>query len=74
LTLNAKRLVESLRLVFTPQPEGGFVVTSSVLPELVTEGDTFNEAFDNVQDALEAVIEVYQDLGRPLPVSIASPL
>lgn len=57
-------MVYKLPLVLTPQPEGGFTVTSPVLPELVTEGDTVNEALANVQDALAAVIEIYQDLGR----------
>jgi antitoxin HicB len=33
----------------------------------VTEGDTVDEALTNVQDALAAVVEAYQDLGRPLP-------
>jgi len=54
-------------LVLTPQPEGGYTVTSPVLPELVTEGDSFEEALENVKDALAAVIEVYQDMGRLLP-------
>jgi antitoxin HicB len=31
-------------LVLTPQPEGGYTVTSPLLPELVTEGDTVEEA------------------------------
>ncbi len=56
-------------LVLTPQPEGGYTVTSPMLPELVTEGDTVEEALDNVKDALAAVVETYQDLGRPLPSS-----
>ena len=54
-------------LVLTPQPEGGYTVTSPLLPELVTEGDTLDEALSNVKDALAAVVEAYQDLGRPLP-------
>lgn len=56
-------------LVLSPQPEGGFTVTSPVLPELLTEGDTISDALANVQDALAAVIEIYQDLGRSLPSS-----
>lgn len=60
-------------LVLAPQPEGGFTVTSPVLPELLTEGDTVDEALANVQDALAAVIEIYQDLGRPLPASTQVP-
>ena len=54
-------------LVLEPQSEGGYVVTSPILPELVTEGDSVDEAIDHVRDALEAVIELYEDLGRALP-------
>lgn len=54
-------------LILTPQPEGGYTVTSPLLPELVTEGDTADQALHNVKDALVAVIEAYQDLGRTLP-------
>ncbi|MCZ6491053.1 MAG: type II toxin-antitoxin system HicB family antitoxin, partial [Acidobacteria bacterium] len=49
-------------LVLTAQPEGGYTVTSPALPELVTEGDTLEEAVNNVRDALAAVIEIYEDL------------
>lgn len=62
-----------LPLVFHPQPEGGFTVTSPVLPELVTEGDSLEEAQANVQDAFDAVVELYSEQGRSLPVSIFVP-
>ena len=54
-------------LVLTPQPEGGYTVTSPLLPELVTEGDSISQAVENVRDALVAVVELYEDIGRPLP-------
>ena len=54
-------------LVLEPQPEGGYTVTSPLLPELVTEGDTVDEAMSNVKDALAAVVEAYQEMGRSLP-------
>lgn len=60
-------------LLFSPQPEGGFTVTSPVLPELVTEGDTLDEAYTNARDALAAVIELYADERRPLPSGVALP-
>ena len=60
-------MLYKLPLVFEPQPEGGFMVTSPLLPELMTEGDSFEDALENVRDALEAVLEIYRDLGRPLP-------
>jgi antitoxin HicB len=62
--------VLKIPLVLTAQPEGGFVVTSPVLPELVTEGDTVEAALGNVRDALEAVVEIYEDLGKPLPANL----
>ena len=63
-------MLYKIPLVLTPQPEGGFTVTSPLLPELVTEGDTAEEAIVNVRDALAAVIETYQDLNRALPANI----
>jgi antitoxin HicB len=59
-----------LPLVFEPQPEGGYTVTSPLLPELVTEGDTLEDALDNVRDALAAVVEAYRELGRALPTNL----
>ena len=35
-----------------------------------TEGDTVAEALANVEDAFGAVVEIYQDRGRPLPSSL----
>jgi antitoxin HicB len=56
-----------LPLVFEPQPEGGFTVTCPVLPELITEGDTIAEVLANVDEALSAIIEAYEDWGREVP-------
>lgn len=57
-------------LVLTPQPEGGYTVTSPALPGLVTEGDSLPEALANVEDALRATLELYEDTGRPIPGSL----
>jgi antitoxin HicB len=66
-------MLRKLPLVFSPQPEGGFTVTSPVLPELVTEGDTLDQAYANVSDALAAVLELYAEQGRALPQGIELP-
>jgi antitoxin HicB len=63
-------MLRRLPLVFSPQPEGGFTVTSPALPELVTEGDTLEGALANVRDALAAVLELYAEDGRPLSSGI----
>jgi antitoxin HicB len=57
-------------LLFDPQPEGGYTVTSPILPELVTEGDTVEDALENVRDALAAVLEVYLETGKPIPPNL----
>src|SRR3954470_18050859 len=71
--LEVRHLLYRVPLLFTPQPEGGFTVTSPILPELVTEGDSLDEAFVNAQDALATVIELYADEHRPLPSGVALP-
>ena len=48
-------------LVLEPQPEGGYTVRCPYLPELITEGDTRDEAIANSYDALAAVIELYAE-------------
>ena len=63
-------MLYKLPLVLSPQPEGGFVVTSPMVPELITEGETVAEALDNVRDALAAVVELYEDLGKTLPLNL----
>lgn len=63
-------MIARIPLVLDPQPEGGYTVTSPLLPELITEGDTVPEALANAEDAFAAVLEIYEDTGRPLPPSI----
>jgi len=41
-----------LVLTLEEAPEGGFVVTSPLNPELVTEAETISEAFASARDAL----------------------
>ncbi|APB33608.1 hypothetical protein GlitD10_1287, partial [Gloeomargarita lithophora Alchichica-D10] len=41
-----------------PQIEGGFTVTSPLLPELITEGDSIEEVLENAKDAFTTVLEL----------------
>ena len=59
--------IYKLPLVLDPQPEGGWTITCPLLPELITEADTWEEIEPNVSDCLQAVIEIYEELGKPLP-------
>ena len=63
-------MIARIPLILEPQPEGGYTVTSPLLPELITEGDTISECLVNVEDAFAVVLEIYEDEGRPLPPEI----
>ena len=59
-----------LPLVFEHQPEGGYVVTCPLLPELITEGDNVQEALQNANDALAAIVEALEELKQPIPPTL----
>ena len=46
----------SFSVVLEPQEGGGFTVLVPALPEVVTEGDTEQEALANAEDAIRAVL------------------
>ena len=62
--------IYKLPLVLEPQPEGGYVVTCPLLPELITEGEDIQEAIQNANDALAAIVEAFQELNQPLPPAL----
>jgi antitoxin HicB len=62
--------IYKLPLVLEPQSEGGYAVTCPLIPELVTEADTLDEVQPHVADAVAALIEIHQDLGKPFPQTL----
>lgn len=46
-----------LVLLLTTAKEGGYVVTSPLDPELITQAESVEEAFVNARDALQALRE-----------------
>lgn len=62
--------IYKLPLVLEPQPEGGYVVTCPLLPELITEGEDVQEAIQNANDALAAIVEAFKELNQPLPSAL----
>ncbi len=53
-----------LMLTFEPQDEGGYLITSPLDPELITEADTLQEGFENACDAAELLLIHKASLGR----------
>lgn len=53
-----------LTAVFTPAPEGGFTAMVEEVPGAISEGETIEEARENLADALRMVLECNRDLAR----------
>ncbi len=60
-------------LTLEPAEEGGFVVTSPLDPELVTEAESLDEAFENARDAADALNESRKKLAKQLADAGLSP-
>jgi antitoxin HicB len=59
-------------LVLHPAEEGGYMVTSPLDPELVTEAETVEEAFEMARDALKHLRLARTDLARrPLSKAVS---
>jgi antitoxin HicB len=54
-------------VILEPQEGGGFTVLVPALPEVVTEGDTEQEALTNAEEAIRAVLEYRRDQGMTIP-------
>lgn len=53
--------------VFTAQEEGGFAVEVPELPGCISEGETLEEAENNIQEAAQLYLETLEERGIPLP-------
>jgi len=53
-------------LYLEPNPGGVYTVTSPDVPGLVTEGRTPEDILHNVQEALDALREAWQELGMEI--------
>lgn len=54
-------------VLLTPAEEGGFVVTCRDLPQLITQGDTEQDALEQATDAMDEVFATYMVEGMEFP-------
>jgi antitoxin HicB len=54
-----------------PMVEGGYLVHVPALPEVVTGGDTEEEAMAMAKEAIELVLESRRERGEEIPVETA---
>ena len=58
--------------VVVERDEDGFYVASApLLQGCYTQGETYEEALDNIKDAIRLHIEARQEVGEPVPIEVA---
>lgn len=55
------------RVLLCPEPEGGFSAHALRLPGVVSEGETEQEALDNIAEAFRGAIAAYRQGGDAIP-------
>ena len=54
-----------LKVVFEPSDEGGYTVYVPSLPGCISEGDTLEEARQNIREAIQLYLEPTGDVTAP---------
>jgi antitoxin HicB len=50
-------------IILEKQPDGGYTVYVPKLPDVITEGETKEEALKNVQEAISGYLKVINEMG-----------
>ena len=50
-----------------PVVEGGYVVTVPIYPSCISQGESFEEALANAEDALTGCLAAARDMKLPIP-------
>lgn len=58
---------ETYTVVLRAEPEGGYTVLVPALPEIVSYGETLEEAKYMAQDAIRCALLARRDRGEPIP-------
>jgi antitoxin HicB len=79
-----KQTILKYDVVFEEQPDGGYTVTVPSLSGCISEGDTFEQAKENITDAIRLYLEDLDADGEEIParnsnifvgqVSVSNPL
>ena len=62
-----KAKVLDFKVMLEPEPDGGYVVTCPTLPGCYSQGDTLDEALENIREAIDLCLEDMRANKEPLP-------
>ncbi len=60
-------VITQLQVKLIQDDQEGFTVVVPELPGLITEGNTIEEAYENLLDAFNEYMQSFVDTGEPLP-------
>lgn len=55
------------QVILEPQPEGGYTVFVPRLPDVISEGETREEALANIKDAIEGYLATMKEMRWKIP-------
>lgn len=61
-------------VILIPQPDGDYFVDCPSLPGCHSQGDTRDEALENIREAIVLVLEDMAEQGEPVPVTANQPM
>lgn len=64
----------SYHVVFEPEPEGGFTVTVPSIHGCISYGVSFEEASENIREAILLCLEDMIARGEEIPIDTRSPI
>ena len=54
-------------VILSPEADGGYSVVCPAVPGCVSEGDSLDEALENIGEAILLCLEVRKEDGQPVP-------
>jgi len=58
-------------VIIEKDEDGVYIASCPALPGCHTQGDTYEEALENLKDAINLNIAARRDLGEPVPIETA---
>lgn len=67
--MSSQEKILTYNVIFEPAVEGGYIAFVPSLPGCMTEGETFEEAKENIKDAIQGCVAVMREEGMEVPAS-----
>ena len=67
MTDSVSKKILKYTVIFEPAEEGGYVATVPALAGCMTQGETFEEAVEMIQDAISGYLAVLKEEGQEIP-------